>query len=296
LRRSKATRNDGVVLTLGFRPPFDWSAVSSFLAQRALAGVEMVRDGAYLRTASLGRHRGWLRVAPVAAGCALRVEVSTSLTGALLPLSTRLGRLFDLGARPDVIGAHLSSDPILAGRVEQCPSQRVVGAFDAHELAVRAVLGQQVSVAAACTLAARVADRFGEPIETPHAELCRTFPRAATLARASVPALSRLGIPQARCQTLVAVADLFRQRAELFEPGADPGPAIAALQELRGVGEWTAQYIAMRALGWPDAFPAGDLGVRKALGGLKPRAALEHAERWRPWRAYAVMHLWQGAA
>lgn len=296
LRAAAGTRVDGLVVTLGFRAPFDWPAISAFLQARALVGVEAWTDGAYLRTARLGVHRGWLRVSLAPRRDALRVEVAPELSEALLPLVARVGRMFDLGARPDLVAAHLARDPVLRDGVRRRPAQRVVGAFDAHELAVFAVLGQQISVAAARTLGARLVARLGEPVDTPFTGLSRSFPTPDTLARVPVPALVELGIPSARASALVAVAELFRVRAPLFEPGADPGPAIAALTQIRGVGEWTAQYVAMRALGWPDAFPAGDLGVRRALGGVKPRAALERAERWRPWRAYAVMHLWQGAA
>jgi AraC family transcriptional regulator of adaptative response / DNA-3-methyladenine glycosylase II len=285
-----------VVLTLGFRAPFDWDATLAFLATRALPGVELVRDGAYYRSARLGSQRGSVRVALAPTGRALSVRVFGSLTQALLPLASRLGRLFDLGARPDLIAAHLGADPLLRERVLRRPAQRVVGAFDSHELAVRAVLGQRISVAAARTLAARLVERFGEAIETPHAEVTHSFPGAPVLSRVALPALVELGIPRARSSSIVALSELFQRRTEAFEPGADPDEAIALLLAVSGVGEWTAQYVAMRALGWPDAFPAGDLAVQKALGGVKQRDALERAERWRPWRAYAVMHLWQGAA
>jgi AraC family transcriptional regulator of adaptative response / DNA-3-methyladenine glycosylase II len=179
--------------------------------------------------------------------------------------------------------------------VQRRPSQRVVGAFDAHELAVRAVLGQHISVAVARTLVARVVERFGERIEVPEAELSRLFPDACTLSGAAPCALAELGIPKARCAAIVALSELFLRCPEAFEPGADPHEAVARLVAISGVGEWTAHYIAMRALSWPDAFPAGDLGVQKALGGVGRRGALDYAERWRPWRAYAVMHLWQEA-
>jgi AraC family transcriptional regulator of adaptative response / DNA-3-methyladenine glycosylase II len=296
LRRGPGGRCGELALTLGFRPPFDWDAMLGFLALRAVPGVELVRDEAYFRTVRLRRHQGSVRVALAPTGRALLVQASAGLSGVLLGLAARLNRLFDLRARPDLIAEHLAQDPLLERSVRQRPWQRVVGAFDGHELAVRAVLGQQVSVAAARTLALRLVSRFGTPIETGHPELTHGFPGAPMLAAKSPLELSHIGIPMARAATLVSLSSLFQRRPEAFEPGADPAEALALLRSVRGVGAWTAEYIAMRALGWPDAFPAGDLGVQKALGGVKPRAATERAERWRPWRAYAVMHLWQGAA
>lgn len=296
LRRTRTGKDGELTLRLGFRPPFDWDAMLGFLALRAVPGVELVRDRSYVRSVRLGRHQGSLRVGLGATGSALVVHVSAGLSGALFGLAARLSRLFDLQARPDVIAEHLGKDRLLRGSVRKRPWQRVVGAFDSHELAVRAVLGQQVSVAAARTLAARLVAGFGTPIETGHVGLTHAFPDAARLAQASPLELSSIGIPKARAATLVSLSSVFQRSPEVFVPGADPVAAVASLRSVRGVGDWTAEYIAMRALGWPDAFPAGDLGVQKALGGVKPRAATERAERWRPWRAYAVMHLWQGAA
>jgi AraC family transcriptional regulator of adaptative response / DNA-3-methyladenine glycosylase II len=205
----------------------------------------------------------------------------------------RLRNLFDLDARPDVIACDLALDPLLAPWIEQRPGLRVPGAFDSFELGMRAILGQQVSVRGASTLAGRFARRFGEAIETPLACLNRIGPTAEALAVARVTTLAGLGLPNARAESLRNLARVVARREIDLEPGVDPTAVVAKLVELPGIGPWTAEYIAMRALRWPDAFPAGDLGLVKASR-LKSAKALEKAaERWRPWRAYAAMHLWE---
>jgi AraC family transcriptional regulator of adaptative response / DNA-3-methyladenine glycosylase II len=195
-------------------------------------------------------------------------------------------RLFDLAAEPMEIAAQLGA------LAKDRPGVRVPGAFDGFEVAVRAVLGQQVSVAAATTLAGRFATAFGTPVATPHAGLTHAFPEAARVAASDWRDVAALGIVGARAQALVALARAVASGTLVLDPSADPAKALAQLAALRGVGPWTAQYIGMRALGWPDAFPESDLGILKALGTTRPAVARERAEAWRPWRAYAVMHLW----
>jgi AraC family transcriptional regulator of adaptative response / DNA-3-methyladenine glycosylase II len=173
------------------------------------------------------------------------------------------------------------------------PGMRVPGAFDGFEMAVRAVLGQQVTVAGARTLAARFAARFGDTIETPFESLTTLFPTAARVAALPPSRVARIGMPDARARTIVALARAAADERLVLTPSADVEATLEALRGLPGVGEWTAQYIAMRALAWPDAFPHTDLGVMKALGETSPRRVLAAGEAWRPWRAYAVMHLWQ---
>jgi AraC family transcriptional regulator of adaptative response / DNA-3-methyladenine glycosylase II len=181
---------------------------------------------------------------------------------------------------------------LLAPCVRAHPGLRVPGAFDAFEMTVRAILGQQVSVRAATTLSGRLVARFGEPVETPHEELSRLFPTPETLAAAREDDVAALGLPGARARGLLAVARAVAEGAVRLERHAEVDATMAALEELPGIGAWTAHYIAMRALRWPDAFPASDLGIRKALGGLTAKATAERAEAWRPWRAYAALHLW----
>lgn len=279
-------------LQLTYRPPFDWAGMLRFLGARALAGVEAVRDGEYLRTARLGAHAGWIRVRHAPDRRALLVELTPSLTPALPALLGRLRHLFDLSARPDVIAAQLARDPLLAGPVARNPGLRVPGAFDGFELVVRAILGQQVTVRGATTLAGRFAAALGEPLATPHPALTRLAPTAERVAAASVEELAALGIVRARARSIVAVAQEIAAGRLALEPGAAPEPVIGALVALPGIGPWTAHYVAMRALRWPDAFPKEDVVLRRRLGGASAAQADERSQAWRPWRSYATLHLW----
>jgi AraC family transcriptional regulator of adaptative response / DNA-3-methyladenine glycosylase II len=287
---------DTLTLTLPYRAPYDWPAMLAHLARRAIPGVELVADGAYLRTAAVGPHRGWLAVAPDrtpnSARPALRVTIAASLAGGLMAVVARLRRLFDLDAQPAAIAAHLARDPRLARQVRARPGLRVAGAFDPVEAAARAVLGQQVSVPAARTLAGRLAARLGEPITTPHPELARLFPAAERIASSGAAELARIGIPARRAETLRAVARAVERGTLALDAAIEPARLVEQLTALPGVGPWTAHYLAMRGLGWPDAFPEDDLVLRKAMGGLSGRQARAAAERWRPWRAYGAAHLW----
>jgi AraC family transcriptional regulator of adaptative response / DNA-3-methyladenine glycosylase II len=291
-RPANSTSGDTLALTLAYRPPHDWPAMLAFLGARAVPGVELVRGDVYLRTARVGAHRGWLAVAPVPGRAALRAEISLSLSAALMPLRARLRRLFDLDAQPATIAAHLARDPRLAARVEARPGLRVPGAFDGFEAAARAVLGQQVSVAAATTLAGRLAARFGDAIATPHAELTRLAPTPDRIAAAADGALAAIGVPRSRARTLAALARAVAHGELSLDAPAEIEAALERLVALPGIGPWTAHYLAMRAFGWPDAFPETDLGVRRALGGVTGPRARALAEPWRPWRAYGVTHLW----
>jgi AraC family transcriptional regulator, regulatory protein of adaptative response / DNA-3-methyladenine glycosylase II len=285
--RTTAVSPETLVCELTYRPPLDWMALLEFLAGRASRGVE-TRDGSrYLRTVAFGGHRGWIAVEPAPAAAALRVALSASLLPVLLPTLARVKRLFDLAAEPAQIAAHLGA--LAAAR----PGLRVPGAFDGFEVAVRAVLGQQVSVAAATTLASRFTAAFGDPVETPHPSLTHLPATAARVAELEPAAVAAVGIPVARARTIVSLAGAVARGEIALEPGADIDATMARLQALPGIGEWTAQYLAMRALAWPDAFPHADLGIRKAIGEKDPRQVLRVAEAWQPWRAYAAMHLWK---
>ncbi|MBM7113630.1 AlkA N-terminal domain-containing protein [Archangium primigenium] len=296
LRRGDAERPapPALVLRLDYRPPLAWETLLGFLQGRALPGVEHVADGAYRRTVRLGDTQGWLVVRADPERPALRAELSLSLAGALMPVAARLRALFDLDAQPALIADCLAREPLLAPHVQATPGLRMPGAFDAFEMTVRAILGQQVSVRAATTLSGRLVARFGEPVASPgpHPALTHHFPRPETLASATEDAVAALGLPGARARTLLAVSRALAEGTVRLEPHADVEQTLAALQALPGIGPWTAHYIAMRALRWPDAFPASDLGIRKALGGATAKAAEARAEAWRPWRTYAVMHLW----
>ena len=282
---------DVLKFELSFRPPFDWLAVSVFLGTRAIAGVEAVEGGCYRRTVRIPidgkEHTGWIAVEMSPKKPTLRVAVSASLVKALPPVLSRVKALMDLACHPAEVAQALGA---LAKRR---PGLRVPGAFDGFEMAVRAILGQQVTVAGARTVAGRFAATFGDSIETPFDSLTTLFPTAKRVAALSPGSIARLGMPGARARTVVALARAVADGRLALVPNADIEATLDALRALPGVGEWTAQYIAMRALSWPDAFPHTDLGVMKALGETGARRVLAAGEAWRPWRAYAVMHLWQ---
>jgi AraC family transcriptional regulator of adaptative response / DNA-3-methyladenine glycosylase II len=285
---------DAIELRLDFRPPLAWSQLLGFLGARATPGVERVANDTYARTVVIGDRAGWIDVArtgPTSVG----VRIARSLASRLPAIAARVRAVFDLDARPDVVDGHLAGDRVLARRVAGTPGLRLPGAFDSGELAIRAVLGQQVSVRAATTRAGRLAARFGAVVEgAPGDGLDRAFPTPTALAGARLDDVRAIGMPEARAAAVIAIAQAIDRGAVDLEAGADPERAQAALVDLPGIGPWTAAYVAMRALSWPDAFPAGDLVIRRALGAATPRAADARTAGWRPWRAYGVMHLWNG--
>jgi AraC family transcriptional regulator of adaptative response / DNA-3-methyladenine glycosylase II len=301
LRRSARTaprRNlaePGLALSLSYRPPYDWSAMLGWLTSRATPSVEEVAGGRYRRAVRIGGYVGVVSVGAAPRGAALEVELSPMLLPALVPLLTRLRRLLDLDADPATIGSALGRDPWLAPLLERRPGLRVPGAFDGFELALRTILGQQVSVRGASTLAGRLAQRLGEPLPPDLAaeRLGRLPVTAERLADASETEVAGIGVPRARARTMIALARAAAERRIDLSPGADVTATRRALLGMPGIGEWTADYVLMRALRWPDAFPAGDLGLRKAAGGIAAAKLRQHAEAWRPWRAYAAQHLWQ---
>lgn len=286
-----AGAQDTLNFELSFRPPYDWAAVGAFLGARAIAGVESVEANVYRRTARIlvdGKDLpGWLEVGLSKSKPALRVAVSASLAKALPPVLSRVKALMDLSCQPAEVEQALGA---LAGFR---PGLRVPGAFDGFEVAVRAILGQQVTVAAARTVAGRFAAAFGDPVTTPFAGLTTVFPPAERIAALPYGRIAKLGMPGARAKTVLALAEAVAGGELVLTPNADIEATLDRLRALPGVGEWTAQYIAMRALAWPDAFPHTDLGVMKALGEKDPKRVLAAGEAWRPWRAYAVMHLWR---
>lgn len=280
-------------LLLRYQPPYEWPEMLGFLRARAIAGLEIVTDGRYSRTVQLDGIQGSLTIER-ASGNALRAGIRVSKLSIVPSIIARLRRVFDLAADPLAIAQHLSQDPVLAPLVEKRPGLRVPGAWDGFELAIRAVLGQQITVTAAVRLASRLVATYGEPLATPSPGLSHFFPSPEVLAGAD---LTTLGMPKSRAATLSAVAAARLENPEIFANSCGLEAAVERLRAIRGVGEWTAQYIALRQLREPDAFPASDLGVMRALTdehGLRPKAdeVLARAERWRPWRAYAAQHLW----
>ena len=281
-------------LRLAYRPPFDWPALVDFLAARATPGVESVDASAYRRVVELGGALRVLRVTHDADAAQLVLELEGADPPHLMRAVERVRHLFDLGADPMTIAEHLGEDAELAPRIRARPGIRVPGAWDAFELAVRAVLGQQVSVRGATTLAGRLARSFGKPLERSACNgLSHGFPTPAVLAEADV---ASIGLPASRAATIRRLAAAVASGELRLEGVGDTDQTLAALESLPGIGPWTAQYVAMRALGEPDSFPHGDLGLRRALGRdrapLASAAVARRAEAWRPWRAYAALWLW----
>jgi len=296
-RRRRGARpavGDGLALRILYRPPLDWPALLAFLAVRATPGVETVHDGRYRRTVTVDGASGAITVEPIAGEPALLLRIQLAECHGVLEIVERVRRLFDLDADPLKIGGDLGRSAALRPLVAAAPGMRVPGAWEPFELAVRAVLNQQITVRGATTLVGRLAAAFGEPIECGDG-LTRLFPRPEVLAEAD---LSAIGMPRTRAATLRALAAAVARGEPVLDASHGAEAVVERLCAIPGIGAWTAQYIAMRALSEPDAFPAGDLGVRKALAngsGLLSAAAVERlAEPWRPWRAYAVMHLWCG--
>ena len=281
-------------LQLVYRPPYDWRGILTFLQARALAGIEDVTATSYARTVQLGNAKGWIRVTQSAKKHALLLELTHTLMPVLPALLARVRALFDLDARPDLIAKHLGRDPRLSQAVKGNPGLRVPGAFNGFELGMRAILGQQVTVRAATTVAGRFVATFGGPIVTPFPALHRLTPTPARVAAATIDEIARHGIVAARAKSLVALAAAQASGDLSLDGGThhNPDEAIRRLAGLPGIGPWTAHYIAMRALRWPDAFPKEDIAVRNNLGGVPASEAEALSQRWRPWRSYAVLHIW----
>ena len=284
-----------VVLRLAYRPPYHWSHVRDFLATRSLPGVERVDAQGYARTVALDQGHAIVNVRPLESAHALELRVRGAPPSALFQLASAARRTFDLAADPVAIALAFQSDPLLSSSVSSQPGLRIPGAWEPFECAVRAVLGQQVTVAAGRTLTARLVMRAGREIATDTEGLTHLFPSPAQLEAAN---LDGLGITGARIRALKAMARAVMEgRVDFTLPAADVATALASLP---GFGDWTAQYVSLRALGEPDAFPSGDLVLRRIAGEdgtpLTTRLLEARAEAWRPWRGYAVMHLWCMAA
>ena len=300
-RAASGGDRSGITLTLSYVAPYDWPAIIGFLAARAIPGVEVVEADGYQRTIELDGCHGTVEVTPVTGRDALAVTIRFADLRVLPTIVGRIRRVFDLGADVGAIAAHLAKDPWLAPLVTARPGLRLPGAWDGFEMAVRAVLGQQITVTAARRLAGKLVAAHGEPLaqagEHVAPGLTAVFPRPERLAAVD---LASLGMPRARAAALSALATAVATDSRMFHPDADLDAAVARLRALPGVGEWTAQYIAMRVLREPDAFPAADIGLLRAMSAADgtrptPAALLTRAEAWRPWRAYAAQHLWSSA-
>jgi AraC family transcriptional regulator of adaptative response / DNA-3-methyladenine glycosylase II len=278
------------LLSLHFRPPFHWEALLEFLAHRAIPGVEAIEQDSYSRTISLNGDSGSLSVSLADEGQALEVRISFPEARWLFLIIERVRSMFDLSAVPSEIASCLAKDSLLTERIGSTPGLRVPGCWDGFELAVRAILGQQISVAGASTLAGRLVQAFGKRL-TVASPLTHLFPSADVLAQADV---ASIGLPESRAETIRSLARAVSEGGISFVSVTNVEEFQSRLREIPGIGDWTAQYIAMRALGDPNAFPAGDLGLLRAASIGDQRELLRRAEGWRPWRAYAAMYLWQG--
>ncbi len=296
LRRRSATTSSAapLALRLSYRPPFDWNALLAFFTPRAVPGVEEVRDGTYRRIVRVDDHVALIAVSHLPSRNALQVEIVCGHLPALPLIASRLRRVFDLDADTEAIAAHLSRDRSLASVVRRQPGLRTPGGWDAFEVAIRAILGQQISVAAARGLAAKLVALTTRPLPLGDGALTHAFPTAQQLAAAD---LTQLGMPAARRSTITALARAAIDRSDLFQAANTLEENIARLRSIPGIGEWTAQYIALRGLHHPDAFPASDIGIlcnaRQLFAKpLSPAQLLARSEQWRPWRGYAAQHLW----
>jgi AraC family transcriptional regulator of adaptative response / DNA-3-methyladenine glycosylase II len=301
LRRGKAraSTSDAITLRIGLRPPFNWHQVLSYLQFRAMPGVEDISETHYRRSFQLGQTRGLLQVSegakPNTLDVAIRIDETTrsNISAPIRQIAARTRRIFDADADPVAVAAALGNDPILGPRLAQAGGIRVPGAFDGFELGVRAIIGQQVSVKGATTLAGRVVARCGVALNQPEGAITHYFPTAPALADAN---LDGLGLTGGRIKTLKGFARAVADGDVTFSPSAHLDEKVAELCAVPGIGPWTAHYISLRAVGEPDAFPAADLGLRKSASDdatpISTKALETMAEQWRPWRGYAALLLW----
>ena len=297
-RSTSGDDSKDLVLRLAYRPPYAWDALLAYLGGRAMPGLEAVLELAYVRSVRMDDKTGWIKVTHLPERGQLALQVAPSLSSVLMPLLAKVRTQFDMEANPSVIQAHLASDSLLAQQMARTPGLRVPGAFDVFELAIRAVLGQQVSVAGATTVSGRLVRAFGEPLTTPFAEVTHHFPSIALLAQLPVEDIATIGVPKSRAATIQNLARFALAGGLQQKIGASADAVVADLKTVVGIGEWTAQYIALRALRFPDAFPAGDLGLQKAAA-IAPESRVtekqlsQRASAWSPWRSYAALLLWQ---
>jgi AraC family transcriptional regulator of adaptative response / DNA-3-methyladenine glycosylase II len=287
-RKTSMQPENRYLFRLRFRPPYDWKGMLAFLAPRATPGVEEVEGGVYRRSISVEGKQGYFEALLDEPNHAVVVQVQFGDPRSLFFITERVRAMFDLNADWAAIVQSLKTDPDLAARVENNPGLRVPGCWNGFELAVRTILGQQVSVKGATTLAGRLVKTFGQPFVAAGG-ITHIFPEPQVLANAR---LSSIGLTSSRAETIRALARAVRDGKIIFEGIADSESFLTRLCEIPGIGHWTAQYIAMRALREPDAFPSSDLGLLRALDLGSSRELERRSAAWRPWRAYAAMYLW----
>ena len=291
-RQTSVQPENQYLFRLRFRPPYNWKGMLAFLAARSVSGVELVEDGNYCRSISLHGSQGYFEVSLDEKHNALVARVQFADPRSLFFIVERIRAMFDLNADWADIVQTLQIDPVLAGRVKADPGLRVPGCWDGFELATRAILGQQITVKGATALAGRMVRAFGQTLAVP-GKLTHTFPAPEILADAK---LATIGLPTARAETIRLLARAVCDQQIRFDGIVDVDAFVALLCEIPGIGKWTAQYVAMRALGEPDAFPSGDLGLLRSLSLTTARELEQRSQAWRPWRAYATMYLWHTAS
>ncbi|REL25926.1 DNA-3-methyladenine glycosylase 2 family protein [Thalassotalea euphylliae] len=292
-RLSKVFHSNEVSVLLNYRPPFDWQAMLTFFKLRQLPGIELIDGNSYRRTITLGTVTGWIEVTHIKDRNALKLTVALSELSVLDQVISRVRKLFDLDADMSVIHQHLATDKLLAKQIEQNPGIRLPGCWDIFEFSIRAILGQQISVKAATTYAGRIADKYGQVLNQQHPELNKCFPTVNDLKAAD---FQQLGLTQSRIDTLKRWVAFYQANQTLFTHYQSLSELTDKLVAIKGIGPWTVNYLAMRGLSDPNAFPASDLGVIKALSveDKKPsvKQILARADKWQPWRAYATLYLW----
>lgn len=298
IRRAGQVQPDDLVLRLAYRPPYAWDAMLTFLRSRAMPGLEAADAKSYRRSVQMAGKQGWISLTHLPDRHQLALQVAPALASVLMPLLARVRDQFDLEANPQMMASHLQGDPVLATQMARAPGLRVPGAFEPFELAIRAVLGQQVSVAGATTIAGRLVQRFGTPFATPFPEITHHFPTPQQLLACTVSDIAGLGMPGSRAATVQHLAAFALAGGLQKTAGLSLAQLVSNLKTVPGIGEWTAQYIAMRALRYSDAFPAGDLGLQKAAAvapvtRITEKQLLQRAAAWSPWRSYAALLLWQ---
>ena len=288
------SQKNEITLALGYRPPYRWEEMLNFLAARAIAGIEIVKNGEYMRTVHLKNIYGWVKVGHKPGENALSVTISETLLAVLPQILARIKHLFDLHCDPGAVYETLRvMNDVRPGLCNL--GTRVPGCFNAFEMAVRAVIGQQITVKAASTLAARIVASYGTSIKTGIEGLTHVFPSPEdilALGENIANHLGVLGVTSARSKTIHELARALTQNEINFDFCSRPEEEMEKLKKIHGIGNWTAQYIAMRAMEWPDAFLETDAGVKKALYPAAPGELLKMSEAWRPWRSYAVVNLW----
>lgn len=287
-RQTPELAENQYLFRLRYRPPYDWESMLAFLGPRAIPGVESVGGGSYRRSIRVDANEGYVEVSLDQQPDTLLVRIHFPEPKALFLIVERIRRMFDLNADWQKIALRLEDDPILGKALKARPGVRVPGCWDGFELAIRAILGQQVTVKGATTLAGRLVQAFGHPLATPNG-LTHTFPSPAVLADANI---KRIGLPSKRADSLRRLARAVRDGEVSFDGVIDSDAFLRRLTELPGIGAWTADYIAMRALGEPDAFPSADLGLMRSLQVKNSRELELRSQQWRPWRAYAALYLW----